>query len=123
MPKPGRRGFGVKENVALLVEMGYKAHIKPYGDWLTPRLKRRASGRQDWTRVGKNAEMVTWKATTLPDFAYPPDVALERFYVGSKRKHAALVHFGSKHITPGWDWRMHHRRRQLAGCFFSALVV
>ena len=39
-------GFGVRENVALLIEMGYEVYTKPYGDWLTPRLKRRAAGRQ-----------------------------------------------------------------------------
>jgi hypothetical protein len=51
-------GFGVRENVALLIEMGYEVYTKPYADWLTPRLKRRVVGRSDWTRVGKNAEMI-----------------------------------------------------------------
>ncbi len=87
-------GFGVRENVALLIEMGYEVYTKPYADWLTPRLKRRAAGRRDWTRVGKNAEMIAWKAEVLPDFPYPLDVALERFWVSDKQKHAALVHFG-----------------------------
>ena len=58
-------GFGVRENVALLIEMGYEVYTKPYADWLTPRLKRRAAGRSDWTRVGKNAEMIAWKAEVL----------------------------------------------------------
>ena len=30
-------GFGMRENVALLIEMGYDVYTKPYGDWLTPR--------------------------------------------------------------------------------------
>jgi hypothetical protein len=98
-------GFGVRENVALLIEMGYEVYTKPYADWLTPRLKRRAAGRSDWTRVGKNAEMIAWKAEVLDDFPYPLDVALERFWVGDKQKHATLLHFGTDSVTtdlPAW---------------------
>jgi hypothetical protein len=98
-------GFGVRENVALLIEMGYEVYTKPYADWLTPRLKRRAAGRSDWTRVGKNAEMIAWKAEVLHDFPYSLDVALERFQVGDKQKHATLLHFGTDPVTadlPAW---------------------
>jgi hypothetical protein len=98
-------GFGVRENVALLIEMGYEVYTKPYADWLTPRLKRRAAGRSDWTRVGKNAEIIAWKAEVLHDFPYPLDVALERFQVGDKQKHATLLHFGTDPVTtdlPAW---------------------
>jgi hypothetical protein len=98
-------GFGVRENVALLIEMGYEVYTKPYADWLTPRLKRQAAVRSDWTRVGKNAEMIAWKAATLHDFPYPLDVALERFWVGDKQKHATLLHFGTDPVTtdlPAW---------------------
>lgn len=111
-------GFGVRENVALLIEMGYEVYTKPYSDWLTLRLKRRAVGRRDWTRVGKNAEMVAWKAEVLPDFPYPLDVALERFWVGDKLKHAALVHFGSDPVTtdlPAWFKRYNGRQTIEAG--------
>lgn len=98
-------GFGVRENVALLIEMGYQVYTKPCGDWLTPRLKRWAAGRQDWTRVGKNGEMIAWEDATLHDFPYPLDVALERFWVGGKEKYATLVHFGDDPVTtdlPQW---------------------
>jgi hypothetical protein len=98
-------GFGVRENVALLIEMGYEVYTKPYADWLTPRLKRLAAGRSGWTRVGKNAEMIAWKAKVLGDFPYPLDVALERFWVGDKQKHATLLHFGTDSVTtdlPAW---------------------
>lgn len=98
-------GFGVRENVALLIEMGYEVYTKPYADWLTPRLKRRVAGRSDWMRVGKNAEMIAWKAEVLDDFPYPLDVALERFWVGDKQKHATLLHFGTDPVTadlPAW---------------------
>lgn len=111
-------GFGVRENVALLIEMGYEVYTKPYSDWLTPRLKRRAAGRQDWTPVGKNAEMIAWKAEVLHDFPYPLDVALERFWVGDKQKHATLVHFGSDPVTtdlPAWFKRYNARQTIEAG--------
>jgi hypothetical protein len=111
-------GFGVRENVALLIEMGYEVYTKPYADWLTPRLKRQAAGRSDWTPVGKNAEMVAWKATTLRDFPYPLDVALERFWVGDKQKHATLLHFGTDPVTtdlPAWFRRYNARQTIEAG--------
>jgi len=111
-------GFGVRENVALLIEMGYEVYTKPYADWLTPRLKRQAAGRGDWTRVGKNAEMVAWKATTLRDFPYPLDVALERFWVGDKQKYATLLHFGTDPVTtdlPAWFRRYNARQTIEAG--------
>jgi hypothetical protein len=111
-------GFGVRENVALLIEMGYEVYTKPYADWLTPRLKRWAAGRSDWTRVGKNAEMIAWKAATLRDFPYPLDVALERFWVGDKRKHATLLHFGTDPVTtdlPAWFNRYNARQTIEAG--------
>ena len=106
-------GFGVRDNVALLIEMGYEVYTKPYADWLTPRLKRRAAGRRDWTRVGKNAEMIAWKAEVLHDFPYPLDVALERFWVGDKLKHATLVHFGSDPVTTDLSaWFKRYNARQ-----------
>jgi len=111
-------GFGVRENVALLIEMGYEVYTKPYADWLTPRLQRWAVGRSDWTRVGKNAEMIAWKAATLRDFPYPLDVALERFWVGDKRKHATLLHFGTDPVTtdlPAWFNRYNARQTIEAG--------
>jgi hypothetical protein len=111
-------GFGVRENVALLIEMGYEVYTKPYSDWLTPRLKRRAAGRCDWTRVGKNAEMIAWKAELLHDFPYPLDVALERFWAGDKQKHATLVHFGRDPVTadlPAWFQRYNARQTIEAG--------
>ena len=111
-------GFGVRENVALLIEMGYEVYTKPYADWLTPRLKRRVVGRSDWTRVGKNAEMIAWKAEVLGDFPYPLDVALERFRVGDKQKHATLLHFGTDPVTtdlPAWFARYNARQTIEAG--------
>jgi len=111
-------GFGTRENVALAIEMGYQTYTKPYSDWLTPRLKQRVKEQTQWTRVGGNAKMVAWKAERFPDFPYPLDVALERFYTGSTQRHGTLLHFGSDPVTtdlPGWFQRYNARQRIEAG--------
>jgi len=111
-------GFGTRENVALLIEMGYEVYTKPFADWLLPRFKRRAVGRSDWTRVGNNAEMIAWKTEALSDFPYPLDVALERFWVGEQHKYAILIHFGADPVTtdlPGWFARYNARQTIEAG--------
>ena len=106
-------GFGTRENVALLIEMGYEIYIKPYSDWLTPRLKRWAVERCDWTPVGHNAEIVAWPALQLTDFPYPLDVALQRFYTGETRRHATLLHFGRDPVTADLSgWFHHYNARQ-----------
>jgi hypothetical protein len=107
-------GFGSRENVALAIEMGYETYTKPYGDWLTPRLKQRLTPQTAWTRVSGNAEIVVWKAEHFPDFPYPIDVALERFYIGSTQRYGTLIHFGQDVLTtnlPGWF--QHYNARQL----------
>ena len=111
-------GFGTRENVALLIEMGYETYTKPYRNWLTPRLKRRVPERTPWTRVGGNAEMVAWQAERFADFPYPLDVALERFHTGRTQRHATLLHFGSDPVTsdpPGWFQRYNARQLIEAG--------
>jgi hypothetical protein len=111
-------GFGSRENVAFLIEMGYEVYTKPYSDWLTPRLKKRTCPLTQWMRVGDNAEMVAWKAERFSDFPYPMDVGLERFYAGKKQRHGTLVHFGSDAVTtnlPGWFHRYNARQTIEAG--------
>ena len=111
-------GFGVRENVAFLIEMGYEIYTKPYSDWLTPRLKKRTCPLTHWMRVGDNAEMVAWKAEYFPDFPYPIDVALERFYAGKTQRHSTLLHFGNDPVTtnlPGWFHRYNARQTIEAG--------
>jgi hypothetical protein len=111
-------GFGTRENVALAIEMGYEIYTKPYSDWLTPRLKKRIIPQTIWTRVGSNAEMIAWKAERFPDFPYPIDVALERFYTGRTQRHGTLIHYGRDPVTtdlPGWFRRYNARQLIEAG--------
>jgi hypothetical protein len=111
-------GFGTRENVALVIEMGYETYTKPYSDWLTPRLKKRVIPQTIWTRVAGNAEMIVWKAERFSDFPYPIDVALERFYTGQTQRHGTLIHFGPTPVTtdlPGWFRRYNARQLIEAG--------
>jgi hypothetical protein len=98
-------GFGTAENMALLIEMGYEVYSKPHGAWLSARLEQWAMQRQDWQRVGNNAEMLAWKGVQLDDLPYPVDVARERFWTEKEHRHAGLIHFGRDAVTsdlPGW---------------------
>ncbi len=107
-------GFGTQENVILGIEMGYDLYTKPFSTWLTPRLKRRVQKSTQWTRVGRNAEMIAWKDERFPDFPYPLDVALQRFHTGQTQRYTALIHFGCDPVTidlPGWF--QHYNARQL----------
>jgi hypothetical protein len=107
-------GFGTRENVAWLIEMGYEVYTKPYSDWLTPRLKKETGTNTAWTRVGQNAEMVVWTARQFADFPYPLDVGLEHFYTGKTQRYGTLIHFGSDPVTTNLsDWFHRYNARQL----------
>jgi hypothetical protein len=111
-------GFGSRENLALLVEMGYQVYTKPHSDWLSPRLKRHIPPEKAWSRVGANAEMIAWKNYQPKDFPYPLDVALERFYTGKTQRYGTLIHFGSHPVTdnlPGWFHQYNARQIIEAG--------
>jgi hypothetical protein len=98
-------GFGSGANVALLIEMGYEVYTKAKNHQVVRALRRRVSPSTSWTRVGKNAEMVSWKNERITNCPYPLDVALERFHTGSKMRHAALLHHGDDAVTTdlaGW---------------------
>jgi hypothetical protein len=104
-------GFGNSENLALLIEMGYEIYSKPYGNWLSGTLAKMSVTRSaDWEKVGKNAEMIAWKAVQLEDFRYPLDLGYERFWQGMdqsqpKLAYSGVIHFGQRDVTadlPGW---------------------
>jgi hypothetical protein len=106
-------GFGSHENVLFLIEMGYEVYSRPFGNWLLPRLKKKAEG-QAWQRVGRNAEMVVWQQLEVEDFPYPLDLALERFHTGKKLKYMGLLHFGEDRgrVSDPKDWFNFYNARQ-----------
>ena len=107
-------GFGTRENVAWLIEMGYEVFTKPYSDWLTPRLKLETHPQTKWTRVGRNAEMIAWKNRRFADFPYALDVGLERFYTGQTQRFGTLIHFGADPVTTDLHaWFHRYNARQI----------
>jgi hypothetical protein len=106
-------GFGSYENVALLVELGYEVYTKPHNHKVVDYLRRQTDDETVWTRVGANAEMTAWQDFQLAHCAYPLNIALERFYTGSKLKHSALFHFGRDPVTENLTaWFDHYNGRQ-----------
>jgi len=87
-------GFGHGDNIALLIEMGYDVYSKAANVQVVRALRRRAAAGTDWTRVGKNAEMVAWTGETITRCPYPLEVALERFHTGDQEKYGVLLHYG-----------------------------
>lgn len=92
-------GFGSGANVTLLIEMGYEVYTKAKNHQVVRSLRQRVSSSTSWTRVGKNAEMVSWENERITNCPYPLNVALERFHTGSKLRHAALLHYGDDAVA------------------------
>ena len=112
-------GFGNAENLALLIEMGYELYSKPYGNWLSGTLSKMSASRNaDWQKVGKNAEMLAWKAVQLEDFPYPLDLGYERFWQGidpsqPKLAYSGVIHFGPRDVTADLSgWFQYYNARQ-----------
>jgi len=111
-------GFGTYDNIALLIEMGYELYVKLHNHKIVQMLQKSMACDATWTRVGNNAEMAGWTGMQLQNCAYPLDIALERFYIGTKLKHSALAHFGSTPVTtdlPGWFGKYNARQTIEAG--------
>lgn len=87
-------GFGSGANVALLIEMGYDVYSKAKNPQVVRALRRQVTSSTSWTRVGKNAEMISWENKQIANCPYPLDIALERFQTGKKTRHAVLLHYG-----------------------------
>jgi hypothetical protein len=92
-------GFGTGDNVALLIEMGYEVYTRSHNHQVRDSLLKQVDDTTAWTRVGANADMVAWSRQSLKSCPYPVDLALERFYTGSTRRHGVLLHFGNDAVT------------------------
>jgi len=106
-------GFGSGENIAWLIEMGYEVYSKAFSNQVTQALRRRVTVDTEWTWVGGNAEMATWKNLKLDFCPYPLDIGLEHFYTGQKERFATLLHYGSQDVTGNLaGWFDFYNRRQ-----------
>jgi hypothetical protein len=106
-------GFGTYENVALLIELGYEVYTKAHNHQVVTHLRAKTDSQTRWWRVGANAEMTAWQGLSFKHCPYPLDVGLERFYIGQKLKHSALLHFGDDPVTQDLpEWFAHYNGRQ-----------
>jgi hypothetical protein len=111
-------GFSSGENLAELIERGYDVETKSANDRLVQALRRRAAtltADEQWTRVGKNAEMIAWPDYDLNTCPYPLTVGLERFHTPKGALYAALIR--SQQTTQATlpdlrAWFAHYNARQ-----------
>jgi hypothetical protein len=84
-------GFATGENLTEIIELGYEVDTKSANDALVQALRNRVTSDQEWTRVGKNAEMVGWTDYQTNTCPYPLTVGLERFHTPKAVRHAVLI--------------------------------
>ena len=111
-------GFGTKENVAWLLEMGYEIYTKPFSHRIVEILQKQLPTEPDWQSVGKNAQMVAWENTALSRYPYPLNVALARYHTGDTVRYTAFLHYGTDPVTddlPAWFQTYNDRQTIEAG--------
>lgn len=87
-------GFASYENIAWLIEMGYDVYLKSRAAAVRDHLLVAVTPETVWQRVGSNAELTAWSATTVGDaFIYPMNVALARYHTGETTRHAVLLYY------------------------------
>ena len=84
-------GFSSGENLTALIELGYDVETKSGNAALVQALRKQVTETTPWTRVGKNAEMISWVNYTLQSCPYPLTVGLERFHTPAGLLHAVLI--------------------------------
>jgi hypothetical protein len=84
-------GFASGENLTEMIELGYDVDTKSANDALVQALRQRVRADQDWTRVGKNAEMIGWTHYHMNTCPYPLTVGLERFHTPRGLLYAVLL--------------------------------
>lgn len=103
-------GFASGENLAWLLEMGYRLDTKAANGQITNALLARLPAEAKWIQVGNNAEMTLVGEHYQHGCPYPLTVALERFKVGQNFKHATLVRYGP--VPKLAAWFKHYNARQ-----------
>jgi hypothetical protein len=84
-------GFGTGENLTELLELGYEIETKSGNAALVRALQNQVSEATEWTRVGKNAEMIGWTDYRIHTCPYSLTVGLERFHTPKGVLHAVLI--------------------------------
>jgi hypothetical protein len=100
-------GFATGENLIEVIELGYEVDTKSANDALVQALRNRVTADQEWTKVGKNAEMIGWTNYESNTCPYPLTVGLERFHTPKGVLHAVLIRSQEGPVTacpdlPAW---------------------
>lgn len=107
-------GFGTGPNLTWLIEMGYIIYTKAYNAQVAAKLLAKVKPEDEWTRVGKNAEMIAWDKQSISNCPYPLRIALERFHTPKKTMYSTLIVYrddGQQHTLP--DWFTFYNGRQM----------
>lgn len=112
-------GFASRENIAWLIEMGYEVYTKSRSATVRETLTAQVTAETTWTRVGGNACLTAWPATTVQEhFIYPLDVALAHYQTGETTRRSVLLHCGQTNVTAdltGWFQTYNGRQTIEAG--------
>jgi hypothetical protein len=93
-------GFSSGDNLTVLLELGYEIETKSGNAALVQALLERVTAQTQWTRVGKNAEMLGWTGYQLSSCPYPLTVGLQRFHTPGGAKHTVLLRYQSDKGAP-----------------------
>jgi hypothetical protein len=108
-------GFCSGETLTAVLELGYEVETKA-GHRAGASLRTRVTPQTEWTRVGKNAEMVGWTNYQMRNCPYPVTVALERFHTPQGLKYSVLVRSQEEPTAPCPDlqeWFRSYNGRQI----------
>lgn len=112
-------GFASRENINWLIEMGYDIYTKSRSRAVRDALTAVVTAETTWQRVGSNATLTAWSATTLNDyFTYPLDVALAHYQTGDTLRRSVLLHYGAGDVATdlaGWFHTYNGRQTIEAG--------
>jgi hypothetical protein len=112
-------GFASYQNIAWLIEMGYDLYTRGRSTTVRDKLDTTVTSETNWVRVGGNASLTAWSATTVDDyFIYPMDVALAHYHTGDSIRRAVLLHYGQEDVTSnlmGWFHKYNGRQTIEAG--------
>jgi len=93
-------GFASRENIDWLIEMGYDVYTKSRSTKVRDMLSKDSSPDVPAQRVGGNATLSAWAATTVDDYyTYPMNVALAKYLTGDTTRRSVLLHFGDEPVT------------------------
>lgn len=108
-------GFSTGANLTFLLEHGYEILTKSANAALLTTLLSRTTPETGWTRVGRNAEMVSWPEYQLTTCPYPFTVGIERFHTPQGLQYAVLLRSRPAATLRGWFHEYNARQTVEAG--------